>query len=207
MKNIVLSYNKVKYIAYAVLILLVFLLILYYISTFNQKTFEGLTSPSAQITSAKPSCADPINADPNGNKTSAALSLSTGPQTVTQNQIVTTIENKLEKIQEMIDTINSQLPKDIIDISINSVALVPWEARQTSKINITNRPYEVADENNSSRIIQRAKWLIDFTLPLGPKGDKGAQGPPGDKGVDGNSGDAGSQGNRGPWGATDNYSR
>lgn len=203
MNPIVIPHYKLNTILY-ILVIIVFCIAFLYVMK-NSALFEGadtLSSSSSIIPTENPllKCMDPTGAP-----ATAALSLSSGPVTVAQNQIIETIDSKLMKIQEMIDTINSQLPKDIYDISINSVALIPWENRDRSKITITNTPEDEIDPYNNARTIKRAKWFMDFALPMGPKGDQGKQGPPGDRGVDGEIGPVGGKGNRGEWGKPDMY--
>lgn len=212
MTPIVISNHKLQIIIYILIIVFLCSAFLYLIQNhrfYKTKThlLEGLdTVPTTSVPTTVPT-QNPMSKciDPSGASASAALSLSSGPVTVAQNQIIDTIDSKLIKIQNMIDTINSQLPKDIYDISINSVALIPWENRDKSNITITNMPYDDIDPYNNARSIKRAKWMMKFILPMGPKGDQGKQGPPGDRGVDGEMGPVGAKGGRGQWGKADVY--
>jgi hypothetical protein len=100
------------------------------------------------------------------------------------------------KIQQRINNIKKQIPKEISDIVVkpNGVISVPYDKAETDAF------IKIDIKQNGSKIDKNyGLWEITAALPMGPTGEKGPTGKKGNPGPSGPTGPQGPQGRRGLW--------
>ena len=153
-------------------------------------TIEGLGEPKTEDATAQSLI------------TSATINMAVGSNQSSVDALFDNLQERCNGIKRRIDTINQKIPRAINDIRVKSVAYVPWEAKESSMIQIDRVPYQittVAGSGMDCSCNYGCKWDIVLTLPIGPSGKKGPQGPLGPKGNNGNIGKPGDPGARGNW--------
>jgi hypothetical protein len=124
------------------------------------------------------------------------------------------INQKLDNVESLINSINSVLPPDITYIKVGNVSsqAATSENLDSFSINITNNttnsgsPSSTNTPSGNSPIYNflsnnkgqpTSTWTITGILPVGPKGADGPAGPPGPQGPQGPPGPNGEPGPRG----------
>jgi len=116
-----------------------------------------------------------------------------------QDQLLLNLDKKMQQIVDMLDYLDTILPKDVADIQTGVVTTISYE--DAVKPNAINPiVIHVDNEPDPTGITKsNAKWTIDMQIPLGPKGKKGDKGPRGPQGNTGARGPPGDDGLRGNW--------
>jgi len=116
---------------------------------------------------------------------------------VTNKSKVDEITSQIAECQSLITEINQVLPRQMEDISINTVNQT--ENLEQVGFTITQGVKQslnpVTNENDET-----ATWEINAVLPRGKKGPPGLKGPKGNIGYHGVPGQTGKIGPQGPWG-------
>lgn len=177
--------QKIFYIC----LLVIILLILFYINKDSLFAFkESAVFGTAQTTPSPPD----ENAAYNDNKaTTSTIS------TLSTEQSLANIDTQMTNCQNLINEINSVIPRRIQDIRMGTIS-------QTDNLDSVNISIETQTEMTLDPITNQngpsSVWTINAVLPRGQQGPQGIQGPKGATGPVGETGQPGAKGQQGPWG-------
>jgi hypothetical protein len=132
--------------------------------------------------------------------TTAKMNYVGGPGQSQVDVLFDKLQARCNTIKTNIDEINKSIPRAVSDISVKSVAFVPWESKDMANIQITRVPYKFNAPTVSAADCScnyGCQWQLTMTLPVGPTGKPGSDGPQGPPGQPGQSGLAGAVGARG----------
>lgn len=122
---------------------------------------------------------------------------STNMTNVTNKSKVDEITSQIKECESLISEINQVLPRQMEDISINTVNQT--ENLEQVGFTITQGVKQslnpITNQNDET-----ATWEINAVLPRGKKGPPGLKGPKGNIGYHGVPGQTGRMGTQGPWG-------
>lgn len=116
---------------------------------------------------------------------------------ITSDRNLENVDAQINDCQNLIDEINSIIPRSIGDISIKSVNQT--DNLEDVKIEIQTSTIQELDPITNN-MAPTSKWQIHATLPRGKQGPPGIQGEKGETGEIGATGKIGEQGQQGPWG-------
>ena len=177
------------------------------VGAFSSTIYEGIDAPApapAPAPSTAPAQA-PAGSNAQDKLTGATVGLAVGPNQSSVDSPFDNLQLRCNNIKQRIDVINQKIPRSSTDIRVKSVAYVPWEAKESSMIQIDRVPYQFAPAVGSGMDCScnyGCKWDIVLTLPIGPSGKKGPQGVVGPQGDAGKQGQQGPPGPRGDWAST-----
>lgn len=133
--------------------------------------------------------------------TNAKLNYVGGPGQSEVDTLFDKLQARCNTIKTNIDEINKNIPRNVSDITVKSVAFVPWESKDMANIQITRVPYKFNAPTSTTTpdcsCNYGCQWQLTMTLPIGPAGKPGPDGPSGPPGQPGQSGLAGAVGMRG----------
>lgn len=133
----------------------------------------------------------------------SASSTIQGTKQTYQDQILSNLDAKIQKISAMLDSLDTILPQKVDDINAGTIETISYEdaikPNALNPINIKLGTYLSKDPKDATKQTTNATWTIDMKIPLGPKGDKGDKGPIGPQGKPGVQGPQGDDGLRGNW--------
>jgi len=135
-----------------------------------------------------------------GALTTAKLNYVGGPGQSEVDTLFDKLQARCNTIKTNIDEINKSIPRNVSDITVKSVAFVPWESKDMANIQITRVPYKFNAPTSTTTDCScnyGCQWQLSMTLPIGPTGKPGPDGVPGPPGKPGQSGLAGATGMRG----------
>lgn len=183
--------NTINYKAFLLPCIILVLLLLLYL---NRKTlfpfYEALS-----LTTYPPAPAPPderTSYNDNKEQTSKIT-------TLTYNTKLNNVTSQISECQNLIDEINSILPRNVKDIQINNVTQT--DNIENVKLDIDSKTITALDPVTNTNA-PAAVWTINAILPRGKQGKQGIQGQKGLSGPEGSPGEAGDQGLQGEWGSS-----
>ena len=185
--------NTFNYKTFLLPCIIIILLILLYVNKDSLFPFyEALSLKKPVPAPARPDERAAYN--DNKEQTSAITSL-------TYNTKLNDVSVQINDCQNLIDEINSILPRNVKDIQIGNVTQT--DNLENVKIDIESKTITSLDPVTNTNA-PAAVWTLNAILPRGKQGKQGIQGRKGVTGPEGSPGEVGEQGLQGEWGSSKN---